>query len=100
MADNNPGKPKVMIIGAGLGGLTMAILLERAGVHYHVYEKYKEPRPLGSATGLNPNIMPLFEQLGLLDKLRAISKEVATMSVYNADVEKIGDLNVLDHKDM
>ncbi|KAG0218973.1 hypothetical protein BGX33_005239 [Mortierella sp. NVP41] len=89
-----------MIIGAGLGGLTMAILLERAGVDYHVFEKYKEPRPLGSATGLAPNIMPLFEQLGLLDKLRAVAKEVAHLNVYNADMERIGTMDVKDHVDL
>ncbi|KAK3841745.1 MAG: hypothetical protein J3R72DRAFT_475402 [Linnemannia gamsii] len=94
------GKPKVMIIGAGLGGLTMAILLERAGVEYHVYEKYKEPRPLGSATGINPNILPLFEQLGLLGKLKAVAKEVASVSVYTADMEKLGSIDVQDHAQM
>ncbi|KAH7050388.1 hypothetical protein BKA57DRAFT_458580 [Linnemannia elongata] len=91
------GKPTVMIIGAGLGGLTMAILLERAGVDYHVYEKYKEPRPLGSATGINPNILPLFEQLGLLEKLKAVAKEVASVNVYTADMEQLGSIDVRDH---
>ncbi|KAG0066650.1 hypothetical protein BGZ89_007053 [Linnemannia elongata] len=91
------GKPTVMIIGAGLGGLTMAILLERAGVDYHVYEKYKEPRPLGSATGINPNILPLFEQLGLLEKLKAVAKEVASVNVYTADMEQLGSIDVYLH---
>lgn len=37
----------VMIVGAGLGGLTLALLLEKAKINYHVYEKAAEVKPLG-----------------------------------------------------
>lgn len=48
MSDIDDSKPPhVMIVGAGLGGLMLAILLERMGVSYAVYERSAEVRPLG-----------------------------------------------------
>lgn len=43
----NSKKPKVMIVGAGLGGLTLAILLHKANIPFDVYERAKEVKPLG-----------------------------------------------------
>ncbi|KAG0332009.1 hypothetical protein BG000_010411, partial [Podila horticola] len=43
-------KPKVLIVGAGLGGITLGILLERAGIPYEIFERAAEVKPLGSAT--------------------------------------------------
>jgi len=44
----SPGaKPHVIIVGAGLGGLVLALLLERAGVPYVVLEKTSSIKTLG-----------------------------------------------------
>lgn len=40
----------VMIIGAGLAGLLLAILLDKAGIPYQIYERAKEVKPLGMYT--------------------------------------------------
>lgn len=41
--------PKVMIVGAGLGGLTLAILLERMGdVEYEIFERSSTLKPYGN----------------------------------------------------
>ena len=37
----------MLIVGAGVGGITLAILLEKAGVPYDVYERAAEVKPLG-----------------------------------------------------
>jgi len=45
----SPGaKPHVIIVGAGIGGLTLALLLERAGVPYVALEKTSSIKPLGN----------------------------------------------------
>ncbi|KAF9302296.1 hypothetical protein BGZ74_005543, partial [Mortierella antarctica] len=36
-------KPKVIIVGAGLGGITLGILLEKAGQCYEEFEKIGKP---------------------------------------------------------
>ncbi|KAG9061264.1 hypothetical protein KI688_007602 [Linnemannia hyalina] len=58
--------PHVLIGGAGLAGLFLGILLERAGIPYEIFER--------AIMCLSPNILPAFEQLGLLDELLSFSK--------------------------
>lgn len=40
--------PHVLISGAGLAGLFLGILLERAGIPYDIYERAAEIKPLGT----------------------------------------------------
>lgn len=40
-------KPKVLIVGAGIGGLTLGILLKKGGIPFEIYERAKETKPLG-----------------------------------------------------
>ncbi|KAF9125056.1 hypothetical protein BGW39_007682 [Mortierella sp. 14UC] len=84
---------KILIAGAGLGGLMMAILLDRAGIDYIVFEKYEHLRALGSATNLGCNVLPLFAQLGLQDELHKISKLSCTVNVYKETMKRIGHIN-------
>ncbi|KAG0044257.1 hypothetical protein BGZ83_010502 [Gryganskiella cystojenkinii] len=100
LSSSTATKPTVLIIGAGLGGLTLAILLERAGIDYHIYERHHEFRALGSATYLLPNVQPLFEQLGLLEKLKSICKEAVDLDIFDAHGGLIGHMDVSHNKEM
>jgi 2-polyprenyl-6-methoxyphenol hydroxylase-like FAD-dependent oxidoreductase len=40
-------KPGVLIAGAGIAGLMMAIFLEQIGFPYHIFERSDEVKPLG-----------------------------------------------------
>ncbi|KAF9957788.1 hypothetical protein BGZ72_001363 [Mortierella alpina] len=73
---------KVLIVGAGLGGLMLATLLERAGVAYEIFERAAEVKPLGSALSLGANVFYIFKQLGLLDELRARAKPFGHTRAY------------------
>lgn len=44
---NQPPKPEVAIVGAGLGGLLMGQLLEQIDVPYHIFERATAVKPLG-----------------------------------------------------
>ncbi|KAG0339943.1 hypothetical protein BG000_001028 [Podila horticola] len=50
-------KPKVLIAGGGLGGLTLAILLKKANIPFLVLERAKEVKPLGKSHQLKINEM-------------------------------------------
>jgi len=39
--------PVVLISGGGLGGLLLGILLDRAGIQYHIFERAATIKPLG-----------------------------------------------------
>ncbi|KAG9072966.1 hypothetical protein KI688_000747 [Linnemannia hyalina] len=95
---NDEPPPTVMIVGAGLGGLTLAILLQRAGIEYQVFEKTPEIRPFGSAIALGPNILPLLTQLGLYEEFMAISKPVNHITIHKAqDMRRMGAVDIEEH---
>ncbi|KAF9580214.1 hypothetical protein BGW38_003232, partial [Lunasporangiospora selenospora] len=78
----------VLIIGGGIAGLSLAMLLERAGIQFQVYERAATVRPLGSAVALGPNVLPMFEQMGILDDFVAMAKENNVVSNFNEDLEQ------------
>lgn len=47
--------PRIAIVGAGIGGLTLAIELRRQGVRADVYERTAELREVGAAVALSAN---------------------------------------------
>ncbi|KAI1299078.1 hypothetical protein EDD11_006498 [Mortierella claussenii] len=90
MSDAEETKPiHVMIVGAGLGGVMLAILLERLKISYTVFERAAEVRPLGSAMVFGANILPVLEQLGLLEEVQKISLPCLGMDIYNSKLEKV-----------
>lgn len=40
-------KPKVLIVGAGIGGLMLGNLLLKSGVNFEIFEYSKEVKPVG-----------------------------------------------------
>ncbi|KAG0007378.1 hypothetical protein BGZ80_004728, partial [Entomortierella chlamydospora] len=49
-------KPKVLIVGAGIGGLTLGAILEKANIPYEIFEKASTLKPLGSAISIGPSV--------------------------------------------
>ncbi|KAF9536751.1 hypothetical protein EC957_009804, partial [Mortierella hygrophila] len=82
--------PHVLIGGAGLAGLFLGILLERAGIPYEIFERSAEPRPLGAIMCLSPNILSAFEQLDLLDELLSFSKPSFSVVMLTEKLKLIG----------
>jgi 2-polyprenyl-6-methoxyphenol hydroxylase-like FAD-dependent oxidoreductase len=66
---------KAIIAGAGLGGLTAALQLHRAGFEVEVYEQVTELRPLGVGINLLPHGAGELIRLGLGDGLARIGIE-------------------------
>ncbi len=62
---------RILIIGGGIGGLTAAIALGKAGIEAHVYEKAPELREVGAGIGLMPNALKALDILGLGDEMRS-----------------------------
>ncbi|KAF9333321.1 hypothetical protein BG006_003770 [Podila minutissima] len=82
-------RPKVIIAGAGLGGVMLGILLDLAGVHFDIYEKSAIVQPLGLAIALGCNVCPIFKQIGIWDEFLENSKPVLDMNISNSQRETI-----------
>jgi 2-polyprenyl-6-methoxyphenol hydroxylase-like FAD-dependent oxidoreductase len=57
--------PRVLIVGAGIGGLTAAIALRAKGVDVGVHEAATEQRSTGTALGLASNAIKVLRALGI-----------------------------------
>ncbi|KAF9352547.1 hypothetical protein BGX26_009667 [Mortierella sp. AD094] len=91
--------PEVLIVGAGIGSLTLAILLEQLSIPYHIFERAAEVKPLGSAMSFGGHIFPAFEQLGILKELLQVSKSYTEIDFFNASCKKVGTHDVQSIKD-
>src|SRR5256884_6963701 len=64
---------RVAIIGGGIGGLTAANALSRAGIETAVYEAAAELREIGAGVALHPNAMKVLRAIGVEDGVRAVA---------------------------
>ncbi|KAG0020492.1 hypothetical protein BGZ81_009313 [Podila clonocystis] len=87
-----PKSPFVLIAGAGLGGLTLALLLEQAKINYAVFERTAKVKPLGAAIAMTPNILPIFQQLNLLDELLSFCIPGKNLDMYRENMTRIGGI--------
>jgi salicylate hydroxylase len=74
---------RVIIVGAGIGGLTAALALRQAGFDAHVYEQASVLREVGAGVAISPNAVKVLHRLGLVEALRAVG--VAPHSMDSRD---------------
>jgi 5-methylphenazine-1-carboxylate 1-monooxygenase len=79
----------VLIAGAGIGGLTLALSLHQIGVAAKVFESVAELKPLGVGINVLPHAVRELIELGLLDALDAAgvrTKELAYFSKHGKPI--------------
>jgi 2-polyprenyl-6-methoxyphenol hydroxylase-like FAD-dependent oxidoreductase len=62
------------IAGGGIGGLTLAIAMQRKGFNVHVYESAPELKPIGAALGLGANAVKALFEIGIGDEVLTAGK--------------------------
>lgn len=68
-------RKRVVVIGAGIGGLAAAGALHRSGIEVAVYERAAELGEVGAGLQLGPNAVKVLRALGVEEKLRPLAAE-------------------------
>jgi 2-polyprenyl-6-methoxyphenol hydroxylase-like FAD-dependent oxidoreductase len=66
-------RPRFLVVGAGVGGLSTALSLQQVGVDVEVFEAAEELRPLGVGINLLPHAVRELNGLGVFEQLRSTS---------------------------
>ena len=79
----------VIIIGAGMGGLTTGIALQQAGYDVEIYDRVRELRPAGAAISLWSNGVKVLNHLGLGTAIARVGGKMDAMSYYRSNGEPL-----------
>ena len=104
------GSKKAIIIGGGIGGVTAAIALKRAGLDVTVCEQAEELLEVGSGLPLWTNALRALHVIGLTDELEKLGVQVTSVRVttWNGDtltdtrndkhLKKLGTVTIVVHR--
>ena len=73
------------VIGAGIGGLTAALTLARAGLRVRVFEQSPALREVGAGIQLAPNATRILHRLGLAEALARVAVRPSCSEVRRWD---------------
>ncbi len=85
---------KVLIIGAGMGGLTAGIALSQAGYDVEIYDRVAELRPAGAGISLWSNGVKVLNRLGLGPKIAAIGGLMDSMQYRTQHNEILNNIDL------
>ncbi len=85
---------KVVIIGAGIGGLTAGIALKQAGYVVEIFDKVNELRPAGAGISLWSNGIKVLNRLGLGVQIAKIGGRMNRMQYRSQTDELLNDIDL------
>ena len=84
---------KVLIVGAGMGGLTLAAFLERCKIEYDIVEKCPDWGHVGYLISMWDSGRDILRKLGVAERFDAVSSRVRRYSLRRGDGTLIRDID-------
>ncbi len=75
--------PRIAIVGAGIGGLTLAVALHRRGMKPVIFERAESLGEVGAGITLWPNATKALFSLGLQDAIDGVAEEPQNQSMWH-----------------
>ncbi len=85
---------EITIIGAGIGGLTTAIVLQQKGCTIHIYESADQLQPVGAGILIANNAMQVYQQLGIQKSIEEAGNLISRMRVTDNHLRNISDVDL------
>ncbi|KAF9158416.1 hypothetical protein BGX21_002249 [Mortierella sp. AD011] len=95
---NTTAPLKILIVGADISTLTLALMLEQAGIDYLLLEPSDSVPVVAGAITLHPTVLPLMEQLNLRDDLFFCSQPLEQVHILDTDMEYISSYDWSDRQ--
>lgn len=89
---------EVAIIGAGIGGLTTALALQRNNIKCTVYESAVAIQPVGAGIIMANNAMQVYRHLGIDDKIRKAGNRISAMKITSPDLSALSVADLTPHE--
>jgi len=74
---------EIIVVGGGIGGLSLALSLHQAGIRVRVYETVSSPTPLGVGINLQPTAVRELTELGLGEELAEAGVALDRLGLFN-----------------
>ncbi len=81
----------IAVAGCGIAGLAAALLLDRYGHTVTLYERFEEPRPIGSGLMIQPTGLAVLAELGLAEDVLAHAAPIVRIHGRNTHGETVLD---------
>ena len=94
MNNFSTNKIKPTIIGAGIGGLSLAIGLQKQGIECEIYESTPELNEVGAGIVLANNAMQVYKQFGLYEDLINIGNRISQMEITKPNLKPLSTIQL------
>ncbi|WP_371680787.1 FAD-dependent oxidoreductase [Streptomyces sp. NBC_01276] len=88
---------RVLIVGAGIAGLTLAHWLARHGRRPTVVERAPEPRTGGNGVDVRDGAVTVAERMGLMDRIRELATDVDGIKFVDAADRAVARIGTRDN---
>ena len=87
---------QIVIIGAGIGGLTAALAFKQKGFNVTVYESAAEIKPVGAGIGIANNAMQIFKKMSIHEKIKSAGVKISSMNITNHNLRSLSCIDLTE----